>query len=448
MAKGVGQVAAAQNVATYFTLVAALGLPAYGVKKISEFNDKKDLTKSFYELFLINLISTSICSCAYYIFVLNYSVFFSERKLYFVVGLQIVFNIINVDWFYQGREEFKYIMVRSVIVKIISLFAIFVFVKTSNDYIIFALIQTLAKVLNYVFNIFNLKKYIYLMPTSKLNLKQHLNPIFVLLAASIAIEIYTLTDTTMLSAFCSKAVVGYYTNARKGIDIIRTLVTSVCAVFLPRLSFFYVNEKRNEFNDLVNKGLKILLFLSLPAAACVYLLADDLVIVLFGKAFMPAISTIKILSLSIVTVALSNFIGYQVLVTVGKEKVMFYSTLAGAALNIILNYYLIVTMQHNGAAIASVVTELIVTIIQICAVRKIIHLNISIKFIISLAFSIIGMTTSILIIRSVVRYPFLELTLGSLVGIIVFGLLVLITKNEFGIEIRKKIYKIVLAKVK
>ena len=236
LAEGIGKVSSAQNIVTYFTLLAALGLPTYGTKVVAAHgNTRESRSKVFSELFCINAVSTTVCTILYYLMVFEIPYFQQRKELSIVCGLAIVFNIINVDWFYQGREEYGYIMIRSVIVKIASLLAIFVLVKDSNDFLAYAVIVTLSKVVNNIYNIIHLRKYATLT-FSGLNIRKHIKPVVVLLAASIAIEIYTLADTTMLTFIHGDAVVGYYTTARKGIDVIRTMLTAICAVFVPRLS--------------------------------------------------------------------------------------------------------------------------------------------------------------------------------------------------------------------
>lgn len=440
MVEGIGKVASAQNFVTYFVLLASLGLPTYGVKMIASQKNQDKLNKTFSELFFINFIATLMCSLIYYITIIFCPIFKVKRILYFVVGLQIIFNIINVDWFYQGKEEFKYIMLRSSLVKILSIFSIFIFVKNSNDYIIYALIQTAAKVLNYIFNVFNLRKYIKLEFKS-LELHKHLKPIFVLFAASIAVEIYTLADVSMLNRMCGDIDVGYYSNARKVIDIVRSVITAICAVYLPRLSYYYTKNETENFTNLINNGLKVLIFLSIPAAIGIIYFADDIVYILFGKLFENSIITIRILSISIITVAFSNFLGYQVLVTLGKERIMLISTIVGAVINVLLNIFLILKLQYNGAAIASVITEFIVTVIQYISTIKIVKINIRKNFILKIAFSVLLMIAIVTIVKYLIFNIIIETIVGCILGVIVYFLSSFIFRNELVIEFIEKLNK-------
>ena len=415
-ADGIGIVASAQNIVLYFTTIASLGIPTYGIKKIAESRDNKsELTKTFLELFTINLFSSVICSVIYYSMIIELTYFFSQRILYIVCGLNIVFNIINVDWFYQGIEEYRYIMFRSMVIKLLSLVLLFILVRGKQDYVYYAFISSLALVLNYCFNILYIRKIISIKKF-KLNVWQHIKPVFILLGAVIAVEIYTLADTTMLTMLCDESTVGLYSNSMKMIKIVRSLIVAICAVFLPRLSYYYSKGKTKQFNELIDNGLKILFTLTLPAALGLILISDVLIPTMFGTSFLGAVITTKILSISIITVAFSNFLGYQVLVTVGREKQMMYSTIFGAAINVVLNAILIKVYQQNGAALASVATEAGVMFFQIVCVRNLVSVHFNKTFVSSIIIGLIAMGMCVVFIKGNISNPLINMVLSVAIG--------------------------------
>ena len=157
---GVGKISLAQVFVSYFTTLAALGIPNYGVKLISsKQDDSQGRSEAFSELFVINLIS-SIGAFGLFFLIRPLLLSKVDNKLLLIFGMQIIFNIINIDWFYQVIEEYAYIAVRNTIVKIVSLVFMFMFVQTSQDYISYAAILCCATLGNYVFNIINVRKYI------------------------------------------------------------------------------------------------------------------------------------------------------------------------------------------------------------------------------------------------------------------------------------------------
>lgn len=136
-----------------------------------------------------------------------------------------------------GIEEYSYIATRSVIVKIISFGLILVFVKKPEDYVKYALILCIAIAGNYILNTFRAVRYIKI-DRYKLNIRQHLKPVFILLASSIATEIHTILDTVMIEFFHGEISVGYYSNAVKIVRMVYSLAIAAVATFCPKISLY------------------------------------------------------------------------------------------------------------------------------------------------------------------------------------------------------------------
>ncbi len=435
-AEGIGKVASAQNIVSYFLIIANLGLPIYGTKIIAENKNTDNINKIYSELFIINFISTIICTILYTWLIYTTPLFFEKIDLFFAVGASLAFNVLNVDWFYQGIEEYKYIMIRSIIIKIIALILILLFVKSKDNIIEYAIIQSLAIVFNYIFNIVHIRKYVR-FTSQNIELYRHVKPLLILLATSISIEIYTLADTTMLSLICGDYVVGLYTTSVKCINIIKSLAYATCAVFLPRLSYYYKNKKYDNYHILIEKGLKILLIVSVFLSTFVIGFSNKIILFLFGNEFISASITMSILSVSIISVTISGFLGNQILITLGKEKYIFISTLIGAILNIIFNLILIPILFQNGAAFASIITELAITIFQIIIVKRYVQLKISFSFIFSLIAGGIGVIL-ITLIPLISSIQLIDIILKGIIASIIYFLIELITKNQLIIDTIKK----------
>ena len=210
---GVGKVASAQNIASYFVTAAALGLPSYGVREFAKVREDTAKKNSlFTELFIINLISTTISLIAYiFVLILNNG-FNGEGALYICCGLAIFFNYLNIDWIYQGLEEYGYITGRSVVIKCISLALLVVFVKTREDYVAYALLTSLALGGNYIFNVIHARKMVGFTLVN-LKIRKHIKPIVFIAGIIFMSTIYNKIDITMLSALSTDEAVGYYSYA-------------------------------------------------------------------------------------------------------------------------------------------------------------------------------------------------------------------------------------------
>lgn len=426
---GIGRISYAQNIVSYFTVVASLGIPTYGIReiaKVKEKCDKKNLV--FTELFVINFISTIFCSITYYLIIII-SDFNIDKRLFGVCGLLIILNIFNVDWLYQGEEEYKFIAIRSFIIKVISFILVIVLVRKQNDYIIYALIYSGALGGNYLLNIINCNKLVKLK-FKNICIFRHFKSIFIMFATVVSVEIYTQLDTTMIGIMCNDEAVAYYTYAMKAIRLISTVFSSFSAVLLPRLSYYYAQSYKNDFNGLINKVFNILILLCVPATIGIYCIADKFVVLLYGQAFSLSAVTMKILAVLILVLSIGNLFGTQVLITVGQEKKLLYSTIVGAILNVVLNALLIPVLAQNGAAIASVICEIIVLLYQYYQAKKYVIFNNGKKDYISICIASVILFLIEIIIKQVALNSVIYIILSGSIGCIVYFGILFLMKNK------------------
>lgn len=374
-ASGIGEVSSAQNLSTYFSMAAALGIPSYGVRAIAQSRNNKDMcNKTFSELFTINLISTFVATILYFtaLFLLKNN--YSNKILSLVFSGTVIFNVINIEWVYQGFEEYEYITIRSFLIKIISILLLFAFVRQKSDLVAYAFIICFGSIGNYVLNFINLKKYVSLR-FRNISLKKHIPSIMTFFVSVIAIEIYSLLDISMLTAMSDATCVGYYSNSTKIVKAVANTLTGISAVLMPRFSYLFSENNKKEIKKISSQFLNITFLISTPCCVGIILIADQIVEVLFGVEFFPAVNTIKILSVLVVLMPLSGGVFCQLLLTSGKEKSYLLCVLSGTIVNATLNYILIPLYTQNGAAIASVIAEFTVSITMIIVSRHIIKVN-------------------------------------------------------------------------
>lgn len=445
-AYGVGEVSSAQNLATYFSMAAALGIPSYGVRAIAQSrNNKNECNQTFSELFAINLISSLIATALYLIAVVFLKDSNSNFALSMVFSGIIIFNIINIEWVYQGFEEYEYITIRSLVIKIISLLLLFVFVRQKNDVVAYSFIICFGSIGNYVLNFINLKKYVRLC-FHNIKLKKHIAPIMTFFVSVIAIEIYSLLDVSMLTAMSNSTCVGYYSNSTKIVKAVANTLTGISAVLMPRFSYLFSENKKNEIKKLSGQFLNVTFLISIPCCIGIILVANQIVEVLFGADFTPAISTIRILAILIILMPLSGGLFCQILLTSGKEKNYLFCVLSGTVVNALLNYIFIPIYTQNGAAIASVIAELTVSASMIIVSRKIIKVNLYYKDALSIFLASIFMTVILVLCnRLTIGLPtWISLSFEILAAGIVYFCCIFM----FGNTISKKVGNIIKGKIR
>lgn len=370
-----GAVQYAASIISYMTLIAGLGIGNYAVREGSRIkNDRKKLSRFSSEVFVINLIST-ICVYLVLFLILFFNVFKINLLLILVSSLSIIGTTFTVDWIYQLEEDYPRMTLRSIVAQGISLILLFSFVKTPNDYIVYAFTQIVASVGYCVVSFWGSKRYVDLsFKIQWKSLIHHLKPIILIFSISIASAIYLNLDTVMLGVMRGNYEVGLYSVAVKVTSIIRMLITSIGVVVLPRLSYFLHLKKLDEYHSMLKTGVNINLLFSIPCAIGMYLLSKDIIIIFSGASFLAADFSSKILSINMIFSVIDNLLYYQVLLPFRMEKLACLGTVSGAISNVILNYFLIEKYSVNGAAIATLISECIVFIIFLFLLRKTINI--------------------------------------------------------------------------
>ena len=435
---GVGKVASAQNIASYFVTLAALGLPSYGVREFAKVRDNKaERDKLFTELLLLNIISTTLAVVGFFVLVFINAGFNGEWVLYGACGLAIFFNYLNIDWMYKGLEEYGYITGRSLAIKGISLLALFLFVKTRQDYVAYALISSLATGGNYVFNVIHARKFVKIR-LSGIKLIKHLKPVLLIACIIFLSSIYIKIDVTMLKILATDESVGYYTYAQKTVNMVLTMANAVTAALLPRLSYYYDND-REGFYRLLDKGFQILCFMTLPLAVGMALVAPQAVEFLYGEAFEPAVLTIRLMCPLILIKGFGDLFCYQLVYSTKSEKIILPASASASVINIITNAALIPTLLQNGAVIASVFSELVTNAVQFIYMKKKVKFTINMKALTKGLISTAVMTLSVYIIMQFKLPNTIGLILEILCGIIAYTAVNLVMKNTLIFEIVNKV---------
>lgn len=437
-AAGIGLVTFVLSIVTYFTTFASLGIPNYGIREIAKYRDnQKQVSKVYSEIFTINFLATIVCIAIYYLMVLTFSVFHENCLLYSVIGLSIVLNLFNVDWMYKGFENYTYITKRSIAFKLLSLAILFLFVHNTSDYIIYGFVQVVAISGSNIINVFTAKKYVQLT-LKGLNLRKHLCSIMVLFSSVIIINIYTNMDSTMLGIISGEKYVGYYAAANKINGVMIGIVTSLGVVLYPRLSYYIKHDLRKEFDLFILKSVRVVIMVSIPVCIGLLILAPQVINILSGTGFAPAITTMRIQVIIILFVGISNLTGIQILLPLGKEKNFLVSVLSGGCVDFLLNLFLIPHFQQNGAALSSTIAELFVAVVQIYYTRRYMKGKIlnkqNVHYIIASAI----MSLCVFGIVTIKMGNILTLLVGTVVGTIVYMLFNVFFRDSILLEMIDK----------
>ena len=371
LAEGTGKVSFATSIISYFAMFAQLGIPTYGIRACAQVrNDKKKLSKTAQEIFIINIIMSILAYIVFFIALCNVPRLKDEKTLLIIVSATIFFNAIGLEWLYKALEQYTYITIRSVIFKFIALIAMFLLIHQQSDYIIYGAISIFASSASNIFNFFNVHKYISLRPVGEYNFKQHLKAVSVFFALSCAATIYVNLDTVMLGFMKTNVDVGYYNAAVKIKTILVSIVTSLGTVLLPRASYYVEHGLKEDFYRITKKAINFVFLVATPLMLYFMFFAKEGIFFLSGNTYGGAIVPMQIIMPTLFFIGLTNIMGMQILVPLGKENIVLYSEIVGAVVDLAINYILIPKYASAGAAIGTLVAEIAVWIVQYIYLRK------------------------------------------------------------------------------
>ena len=362
---GIGTVSFAYSVVSYFSMLAQLGIPTYGIRACAQVRDnKEELTRTAQELLIINLVMSAISYAGLFLCVAFIPRLSQEPLLYVIMSSLIILTSLGMEWLFQALEQYTYITVRSCIFKLIAMAAMFVLVRSSSDYLAYGFLYIFATCASNLFNVFYARHYISLRPVGHYRIKRHLRSVGIFFAMSCATTIYTQMDKTMLGFMTDDAQVGLYNTASNIKLVLVSVVTSLGTVLLPRVSYYVARKDTDGFRRVTGKALNFVLDMAFPIMVFFLLFAKESVFVLSGEEYAGSILPLQIIVPTVLLIGLSNLFGMEILVPMGQEKQVLYSEIVGAVVNLVLNALLIPGFGPSGAAVGTLAAEAAVLLYQ------------------------------------------------------------------------------------
>lgn len=351
-----------------------LGIGTYGNKIIATLREnKRELSCAFLNIYCLQLLLSLISVLGYLLFVF---MFFHKYKV--VALIQTFFllsSVIDCSWLFSGLEQFKKIVTRNVIIKVLGLIATFLFVKSSSDLGVYTLIMGLSTFLGQLIMWAYVKDYIVLVPVSWKDILQHLKPTFIYFIPQIAVQVYFVLNKTMIGILSTNGEVGIFDYADKIVKIALTIVTSLGVVMLPRMANTFAKGDMERAKIYIQKSLEFTTLLAIPIMFGLAGIAKEFVPWYMGKDFYGCVNVLIIVSPTIFFMAWSGVFGSNYLVPLGKMKKFSISLYSGALVNLIVNLILIKPYGAGGAAVGTLCAEFTVALVQLLSIKKEINLN-------------------------------------------------------------------------
>lgn len=427
------------SIATYFGIAGSLGIAIYGQLKVAQVrDDQKELSKAFCEILFLKTFLLGISIIVYtWTLVLNNA----YSQYYAVLLLYLFAQVVDIAWFWQGLEEFKSITIRNTVVKLLSFILVFLCVKEKEDIFVYIFISQGAVILSNGVLWFHVKEYVKRAELKKLRPFRHFRPSLMYFIPTVAGTILVSIDKSMIGWITHSSYInGCYEQAYKIYQIGTNIVGSLSLVVLPRMTYLFNNEKENmqEIKSVYKKTMRLTFFIEVPIALGIFVITEQFIPIFFGPGYDGVIPILKIFCLVIFFNGMANMIGYQGLVARGRQEEYNNILVMVCILNVILNYFLIHSFNGEGAAIATLISNIIMVMGYVYFSRDIGDLRAVIKD--SIKYFLAGVVMVLAVGKSGeylvgITGMILRVLLG---GIVYIGVLVLL-KDSFVMEYVRKI---------
>ena len=438
--KGIGIYNFSNSIVSYFLLIAALGINTYAVREGARFRDNKVKISQFAsEVFTINIYSTIIAYLLLFICLCIFTKLHNYLICILILSLQIFFTTIGTEWIYQIYEDYSYITIRSIVFQILSIVLLFIFVRRPNDYLKYAAITVFSAVGSNILNFIHVRQYCHISIIKKFNWKVHIKPIIILFFASVASMIYVNSDITVLGLMKNNYIVGIYSVSSKVYQIVKTLISAILIVTVPRLAMLFGRKQLKEYKDILTKLTNVLVLFALPASTGLFMLAREVILLISGQKYLRSISSLQILCFAYIFSILAWILSDCVLIPAKREKYVLRSMTASAVLNIVINLILIPLWNENAAALSTVLAEMCMFIVNYYYAKDLVKdVFMSKTLLHTFVSSIIG-CIGIVVVCILCNYSFQSLiikTIFSVVfSVIMYGVILILLKNPFALSV-------------
>lgn len=418
------------GIINYFVLFSMMGIGILGIREVAtNKNNPEKLQKTFSSLLTINSITTIIGLVILAIATVTIPRLTENLELMIFGGFKLLFNLFLIEWFYKGLEDFRYITVRTILVKCQYVIAVFAFVRKSTDYPIYYLITILMVVVNAIVNIIHSRKFTS-FSFKGIEIKPYVKPYFTLGVYFLLTSMYTSFNVIYLGFVGGDTEVGYYTTATKLYTILIALFTALTGVLLPRMSSLIAEGKIDEFKAKINQSVNILLSISFPAIIFMTMLAPQIIYLISGPGYEGAIVPMRIILPLFFIIGYEQILVIQTMMPLKMDKIILKNSIIGAIVGVSLNILLVTKFAAIGSAIVWVACELIILTLSQFAILTQIGLKFPFR---NICFNALTYSPSILCVNFAIQFIeniYIQLTLSFIIAILNFSIVEMFRPNS------------------
>lgn len=439
--KALGRYSFADSIIQYAIILATLGISGYAIREGARVrDDQRKINQFSKEIFTINIISLLLSCVLLVILIIFIKRIRKEEIIIAILSINMISAVLGRDWINSIYEDYLFITLRYVVFQAIAIVFMFIFVKSPDDIYNYTIVVVIGNSGAQIANIIRTCRIVPIKICLSRNLKKHLKPIIFMFCISVASIIYINSDITILGFLCDDDEVGTYYMTAKIYTIIKTLMNAIITVSIPRLSYYLGNDDKENYNNLLISLKKYLYMLLIPSIVGLFMLSDNLLYIVGGEELEKGILSLEILCFAMFFAVFGSYYAHAILIPNRRESVFFKATIISAIINILLNFVFIPAIGIYGAALTTLLSEVIV--VWICSYNsKKLYRGGENNILFSVFIGSIMIIGICAIIKTINLNIWIETILSIIISVIAYFICMLVLKNELAISIIRKIKK-------
>ena len=350
---------------TYFQFFTDYGFNLSATRELAICrDDNQKISQIFSSVMFIKLCLCILSFIILLLIVMFIPKFNEDSYVYILTFGMVIGYMLFPTWLFQGLEYMRYTSILNIIGKIVFTVLIFIFIHDTTDYMLVPLINSLGYILVGILGIyialtkFNIKITI---PSIR-DIKYHLREGWYVFISTIAINMYTTTNTFLLGLLTNNTLVGYYSIAEKIILAVNGLLNPISQALYPFLSRTVKTDDKTRSIEFIRKITKIMTLVGIVLSAGLFIFAKPIILLLFGQSYVNSVIILQIISIVPLAVSLSTVFGVETMLTFNYKKAFTSIVMIGGIIDIVLGIILITLMKEIGIAISFATTEIFITI--------------------------------------------------------------------------------------
>ena len=367
-----GLIAFSQAFIGYCQILTDYGFNLSATREISIHREDREKVSEIFSSVMVIKFGLLLAS----MIIMSVAVFFFDKfrrdwLIYYITFGMVFGQVLFPVWFFQGMERMKYITFLNILAKLIFTVAIFVFVRESTDYLYVPLLNSLGFViagilaLRIVVRDFEIN---FNVPEWR-DIKHQLSEGWHIFISTVAISLYTISNTFILGLFTNNTIVGYYSVAEKMAGALKGFWIPISQTIFPFISNLY-SKKQEEAKVLLIKLLKLTGTVTFIISVLACFFAPILIYIFLGEQYKISVKIFQILIFTFFAIGINNILGIQGLVGFGYDNIFTKVVILGAIFHITLLIILVFLFSFFGSAIATVLTELFICIIEFFILKR------------------------------------------------------------------------------